>query len=118
MSRTLAKFLSRLALLLFVHATLAFAQSDNGQISGQVTDPQGLAVPDAAVQVINQATLTKRETKTDAAGNYSVLSLPEGRYQVVVTVSGFSTVMSQDISVAGGQSAVFNVQLTVSKESE
>src|SRR5258708_33611259 len=104
MSRTLAKILS-LVLLLLLSATLAFSQSDNGQISGQVTDPQGLAVPDAAVQVINRDTLAKRETKTDSAGHYSVLYLPEGRYQVVIQVPGFSTAMSQDISVTKGQSA-------------
>jgi len=117
MSRTLAKILSP-ALLLLLSPTLTLSQSDNGQISGQVTDPQGLAVPEAAVQVINQVTLVKRETKTDGVGHYSVLYLPESRYQVVVQAPGFSTVVSQDITLTPGQSAVFNVQLTVSKESE
>ncbi len=116
MPRTLPKIVI-LALLLFLSAGLACAQSGNGQISGQVTDPQGLAVPGAAVQVINQVTLAKRETKTDGDGHYSVLSLPEGHHKVVIQAPGFDTVTSQDITVTPGQSAVFNVELTLSIQS-
>ena len=48
MSRTLVKILC-LTIILIVNAPVAFSQSENGQISGQVTDPQGLNVPKAAV---------------------------------------------------------------------
>jgi hypothetical protein len=116
MSRTLPKIVS-LALLVFLNASLALSQSGNGQISGQVTDPQGLAVPGAAVEVINQVTLAKRETQTDGDGHYSVLVLPEGRYKIVIQAQGFDTITSQDITVAPGQSAVFNAELTLSIQS-
>jgi hypothetical protein len=106
------------AVLLFLSAALAFSQTGNGQVSGQVTDPQQLVIPGATVEIVNQDTLVKRETKTDDAGHYSVPLLPAGRYQVVIQATGFSTVVSQDISLAPGQSTLFNVQLVVTNEKE
>jgi hypothetical protein len=64
------------ALLLFLGATSTFSQSDNAQVSGTVSDPQGLAVAGAPVQVINQDTLTKRDTVTDETGHYAISFLP------------------------------------------
>jgi Carboxypeptidase regulatory-like domain len=117
MSRTLVKALC-LAVFLFLSATLAFSQSDSGQISGQVTDPQGLAVSQAKVEIINQDTLAKRETKTDDAGHYSISNLPAGRYQVAVQLQGFSPAVSADTALAAGQSTVVNVQMTVGQINE
>ena len=107
-----------LAVVLFLSVTLAFSQSDDGQISGAVTDPQGLPVTQATVQIINQDTLTKREAKTDEMGRYSFSLLPGGRYQVVVEAQGFSTAISMDIPLAPGQSTAYNVQLTVGQVNE
>jgi hypothetical protein len=107
-----------LAVFLFLGAPLAFSQADSGQISGQVIDPQGLAVTQATVQIVNQDTLAKRETQTDEAGHYSFSFLPGGRYQVVVQAQGFSAAVSADISLAPGQSTAYNVQLTVGQVNE
>jgi hypothetical protein len=117
MSRKLVKTLS-LAVFLFFSATLAFSQSDSGQISGVVTDPQGLPVSQATVQIVNQDTLAKRETQSDEMGHYSASYLPAGRYQVVVQVQGFGAAVSQDISLAAGQSTTYNVQLAVGQVNE
>jgi hypothetical protein len=115
MSPTFVKILSA-AVLLFFSAALVFSQSEKGQISGQVTDPQGLAVSGATVEVVNQDTLSKQETTTDEAGHYVVLSLPGGRYHVVVRAQGFGHFESKDISLAPEQSSVFDVKLTVTQE--
>jgi len=104
------------ALCAFFGAREAFSQSDTGQISGVVTDPQGLAVVAAPVQVINQDTLTNRETTTDEAGKYLVGLLPAGRYQVVVQAAGFAASISEDVTLTSGQQLVLNIQLTVSNE--
>lgn len=117
MTRTPVKILS-LAIFLFLNTALTFSQSDSGQIAGLVSDPQGLAVTQATVQIVNQETLTKRETKTDETGHYTFSFLPGGRYQVVVEAEGFSTAISQDISLAAGQSTTYNVQLTVGQVNE
>jgi hypothetical protein len=115
MSRKLLKLLSAAASLLF-SVTLTFAQSEKGQISGQVTDPQGLAVPKASVEVVNRDTSAKRETQTDESGHYAVPDLPGGRYQVAVQAQGFGAFLSEDITVAPEQSVVFDVKLSVTQE--
>jgi hypothetical protein len=115
MSATFVKMLS-VAVFLFLSATLAFSQSEKGQISGQVTDPQGLAVSGATVEIVNQETLAKRETKTDEAGHYIVSYLPVGRYQVVVQAEGFSTYLGEEVPLGPEQSVVFDVKLTVTQE--
>jgi Carboxypeptidase regulatory-like domain len=115
MSRKLLRILSVAASLLF-GVTLTLAQSEKGQISGQVTDPQGLAVPNATVEIVNRDTSAQRETKSDEAGHYAVSDLPGGRYLVVVQAQGFGAFSSEDITLAPGQSVAFDVKLTVTQE--
>jgi hypothetical protein len=117
MSRTLAKILS-LALALFLSAAVAFSQSEKGQISGQVTDPQGLTVPKATVTIVNRVTSAKKETKTDDAGHYSVSDLPGGRYQVAVQAEGFGPFSSEDITLVPDQLLVVDVKLSVFQQVE
>jgi hypothetical protein len=84
-----------------------------GRFSGVVTDHDGGAIPGASVQVINQETLAKRETKTDGAGAYALASLPAGRYQVIVEADGFSRNASGFFTLAQGQIFVYNVPMSV-----
>jgi hypothetical protein len=108
---------SRLPYLLVLIAVLGglplSGQNTTGRVSGQVIDPDGGVIPGATVQVINQETLVKREAKTDAVGAYSILSLPPGRYQVLVDAEGFSRRSSAVIKLAPGQAVVFNAQMSI-----
>jgi Carboxypeptidase regulatory-like domain len=115
MSRKLVKILS-VAVFIFLRVTPALSQSENGQISGQVTDPQGLAVANVAVEIVNQDTSAKRETKTDEGGHYAIAGLPGGRYKVVVQAQGFTAFSSEDLTLAPQQSLVFDVKLAVTQE--
>ncbi|MEI9978444.1 MAG: carboxypeptidase regulatory-like domain-containing protein [Edaphobacter sp.] len=84
-----------------------------GRFSGTVSDSDGGAIPGASVQIVNQETLVKRDTKTDGAGEYIVPSLPAGRYQIVVDAEGFSRRESAFITLAQGQAFVYNVNMSV-----
>ena len=73
------------------------AQEAKGKIIGTVTDPQGSVLPGARVSVRNTSTLTtqiSREATTDADGNYQVLSLPIGSYEVTIERQGFKKFVS------------------------
>lgn len=105
-----------LAFFFFLCAGLAISQTENGQISGRVTDEQELAVPGVTVEIINQETLVKRQTHTSDAGDYSVPYLPAGRYQIAIQAKGFSTYLSENISLEPGKSLVFNIKLSVAAE--
>jgi hypothetical protein len=97
------------ALFLFL-ATTAFAQ--NARVSGQVTDSQGAAIPNASLQVTNQDTAVTLTAKTDGSGNYTVPYLAAGHYQVIVQAPGFNQSIG-NVALGMGQAFFFNVQLTV-----
>ncbi|MBT9331580.1 TonB-dependent receptor [Paracidobacterium acidisoli] len=111
MLRSLKRLLSATILLTLLASVPAAAQT--GRFSGQVADQGGGVIPGATVQVVNQDTLVKRETKTDATGNYSVVSLPPGRYQVIIDADGFNRISSEAVSLAAEQTFVFNAKMSV-----
>jgi hypothetical protein len=117
MPQILSKILGVVVLLLVGASLLSSQAADTGQISGQITDPQGLAVTGASVQVINQDTLIKRDITADAAGRYLAEHLAPGRYQVVVQAEGFGTSVSETLALAADQAIVFNLQLSLPQAS-
>src|SRR5215203_6407465 len=61
----------------------------SGQLTGNVTDPNGAVVPDATVTATQAETGAKRTIVTNSDGNYTFPNLSIGTYQVVVTKQGF-----------------------------
>jgi hypothetical protein len=96
--------------LIALGGTVGFAQS--GQISGHVTDQQGAAIPDAAVQIVNPDRNFKRDTTTNGQGTYSATYLPAGRYEVNFRKEGFSS-GNRVVQLEPGQALVLDMQLTV-----
>jgi hypothetical protein len=115
MSQTLFRFLSVSALLL-ISVAVAHSQTEKGQISGQVSDPQGLAVPTAKLTLTNLDSSAKLSAEADAVGHYSFAGLPAGRYRLTVSVEGFNTSSSDEINLAAGQALSFDVKLEVIQE--
>lgn len=95
-------------LFLFSFSTIF---SQNGNIKGVVTDAFGLFVPGANVLIesINKGSIS------DENGNYLILGVPEGTYEVVVKYLGFEDVTMQ-IVVTAGQTIVTNFKLSESQE--
>lgn len=88
-------FVFALAICLMAGSSL-FAQS-TASIQGTVTDATGASVPNATVTVHNQATGEERVVKTDAAGFYTVPSLPVGTYRVEVKSPGMQTTVASNL---------------------
>ena len=83
--------MGKLTSLLFI-ATALFAQTA-GQITGEVRDPSGAIVPDAAITATNTATNVARSTVTNKEGIYSFPELAPGLYSVKCESSGFAPVI-------------------------
>ncbi len=83
---------------LFVLATLLFAQTA-GDITGEVRDPSGAVVPEAAVTLTNTATNVSRSSVTNKDGLYSFPELPPGLYAVKVVVPGFAPQIKTSIEL-------------------
>jgi hypothetical protein len=108
---------SRFALAVLLCAgSFSAAQTFQGSIAGSVADASGAAVPAAAVKALNTATGLLRETVSTQAGEFSIPSLPLGRYTVTVTKDGFQTTTYRDVEVA--VSRVTNIAATLAVASQ
>jgi len=86
----------------------------SGSIRGQITDPSGAVVSSASVTVQNMDTDVTRTTASDASGNYLVLALPVGRYEIKVSKSGFQESIRSEIELNVGQEVSVDLRLQLS----
>jgi iron complex outermembrane receptor protein len=102
---------SRLALF-FLVLTAAHAES-GATLSGTVKDPQGRAVPDAALTLVSRSGSAESATTSDSAGAYRFRGLPEGHYLVRAEASGFAPFLADDVRLAGGAAESRDIVLKV-----
>ena len=106
----------RLALVVvccFLITISAIAQSDRGTITGTVSDPAGAVIANAPIQAKNVETAVVYEGATSTTGNYTLVQLPAGSYQVTVTVPGFKKYTRSGLTVQVAQTLRIDVTLEV-----
>jgi len=109
--------------LIFVLAVLlasisVSAQQITGNIRGTVTDPSGALVQAASVTARQIETGLKRTATTDRSGNYLLLELPVGHYQLEVTAGGFQKYLQDGIALNVNETATVPVRLVVGSETQ
>ncbi|MEP7310665.1 MAG: TonB-dependent receptor [Acidobacteriota bacterium] len=82
----------------------AQTQITTAVIEGVVVDASGGVVPGVDVEVRNVDTNLTRTLQTDREGRFAALQLPSGRYKVTFTLSGFATLVQENVEVSVGQS--------------
>lgn len=96
-------WLCRVLVVIAIVAALGLPRASSqvlyGSLVGNVTDPNGAIVPNAAVTSTNQATGVVKTTTTDPTGAYQFINLQPGTYAVKVAVSGFKTYERRDVPV-------------------
>lgn len=102
------------AAALFCAASVAFPQSTAATIAGTVLDEQKSVLPGATVTVRNMETGQIRTTTADATGNYQIVGLPPGRYELTVELSGFSRSIQSDLVLSIAQELTMNATLKLS----
>jgi hypothetical protein len=90
----------------------AFGQV-SASLSGRINDPTGAAVPAAKVTASNIDTGTSRTALTDQSGQYQLLELPIGRYEIRASKVGFAEAMRTGIFLAVGQDSTADLTLRV-----
>jgi len=90
----------------------AHAQA-TGQITGLITDPSGALVPDATVEITNEATGQKRTVSSRDDGFYVAPLVNPGIYQVKSSKSGFGTLTrnGNEVAVNGTTRVDFSLQV-------
>lgn len=94
-------------------ATLAYAQSPNAEVRGQITDPSRALIVGAHVVAVSVDTNLRYEAATNAAGEYYFPNLLPGRYRIEAEKSGFQKVVKPDIVLHVQDSVEINLALTV-----
>jgi hypothetical protein len=93
------------------------AQSGTGIVRGEVTDPSGAAVPNAAVQVTS-GTGQASTAKSGRDGSYEVKGLAPGKYTVKADAKGFQEYQSSEVQVAAGQIQKLDLPLALEVEQQ
>jgi outer membrane receptor protein involved in Fe transport len=117
---TLMRKLRNLAgLLLVIAASLNLvAQQITGSIRGTVQDPSGAIVQAASVTAKQVETGLARTVAVDHQGNYLLIELPIGHYQIEVQAQGFQTYVQEGISLDVNETATVSVHLRVGSEKQ
>jgi hypothetical protein len=97
---------------------LAWSQQVTAAITGQITDPSGAPVADAAVVAKDAARGTLLTTETNAGGFYNLPRVPVGEYTIRVEAKGFQIAMHPAFQLDLNQSARIDIQLRVGQVSE
>jgi len=76
---------------------LAFAQADQGTITGVVKDSAGAVIQNAQVTLTNTDTGLVLQVKSDGSGVYVFSPVKIGNYEVSATAPGFQTTTQQHV---------------------
>jgi hypothetical protein len=128
--RCVLKYLSVFILAILIPGALialaapAVAQSQaqssttTGTMRGQVTDPSGAVVPNAIISILISGEQVSggqtHSATTNRSGGYEIGNLAPGKYTVTANAQGFAVFVQNDVAVAAGQVAQFNIALDIS----
>ncbi len=112
------KTVAKLLFLVFFACASAFSQQITGNIRGTVSDPSGAVVQQAKVSVRNADTGLARTELSDSAGNFIILELPVGNYELEVQAKGFQKYIQSGITLNVNETASIPVRLAVGSSGE
>jgi hypothetical protein len=99
-------------LVAFVNTQPACAQATSGTIQGRVTDASGAVIPGAIVSVRDEDKGVTFTGRSGGAGEYSVLNVSPGVYEVTVSHPGFADSVAAHTTVVIDQKLVLNFRLS------
>jgi Carboxypeptidase regulatory-like domain len=105
--------------LAFWFATSAWAQlASQTALVGTVTDSEGLAIPRAPVVAVNLGTNDTYEAITNDQGYYHIQFVRPGRYEISLTMTGFTPSKTTGVEVATNQVVRTDIKLQVGNLAE
>ena len=106
------RFLTLALVVCFCASGLMFAQlTSTGRINGRVVDQQGGALPGVNVEAKSPKLVGTAATVTDADGNYRLMALPSGTYEITYSLPGFKTLIRKGLVLELSQTLSMNVTL-------
>jgi hypothetical protein len=103
-----------IATTLFFSTPAALLAQTNSAIAGVVKDTSGAVLPGVTVEASSPALIEKsRSVVTDGEGQYKIVNLRPGAYTVTFSLSGFSTVKRDGVSLTASFTANINAEMRV-----
>jgi carboxypeptidase family protein/TonB-dependent receptor-like protein len=110
----------RLPVSVILSALLAFlfipshASAQNAEIAGVVRDASGAVLPGVSIEASSPALIERsRIVYTDSQGQYRVIALNPGEYKVTFSLTGFKTVVREQIVLTAAFTANVDASLEV-----
>ncbi|MGB0122074.1 MAG: carboxypeptidase-like regulatory domain-containing protein, partial [Silvibacterium sp.] len=94
------------------------ASAQSTVLRGEITDPSGAVIPGATISLTTTDGHTIATATSDASGAFSVSNLAPGTYIVLANAKGFAPSASRAITLAAGQSRLFNISLRIAVEKQ
>jgi hypothetical protein len=110
----------RAVALVFVSLALWPASvAAQASIAGTVKDTSGAVLPGVTVEAASPALIEKtRSVVTDSTGQYRIVDLRPGTYEVTFTLPGFATVKREGVELTGSFTATINAEMKVGAVAE
>lgn len=105
--------ISGIACVMLVGSAVAGAQSQNGSISGVITDASGAVVANATVTLTGASNGVVRTTETSSSGGYTIQGVAPQDYKLSVVAPGFSATSTDTFTVSVGSANTINAKLSV-----
>jgi Carboxypeptidase regulatory-like domain len=108
----------RLWVVSLLSVSVISAQEFRATLRGTVFDPNQAVVPGAEVTLVNVETSVKRQTVSNADGNYVFEFILPGTYSVTTEAKGFKTDDHANIQINVGETVRVDVHLVLGQSSE
>jgi len=96
----------------------AAGPSSLAQLFGVIHDPAGLPVPKAKITALEQSTAAHFEASSDEHGDYHLIGLPAGHYDVTIAKQGFRPYKQTGITLRIGDQTRLDIKLQLGQASE
>jgi hypothetical protein len=107
-----------LAALLMLCASAAFSQGDRGTVTGLVADSSGSAITGAEITIVNAVNNLTMKTVSNESGNYRLIGVPIGVYELNVTSPGFQGYRRTEVQIQTNQTTNIDIQLSIGAVTE
>ena len=104
--------------LVAAHGTPAFAQLEQGRLTGTVADAQGAVLPGVTVTATSPSLIGTQVVVTEEDGKFLFPALPSGTYTLSFELKGFRQVKRENIVLTLGRTLTVDMQLEVAAVQE
>src|SRR5579871_4301783 len=95
--------MTRLLLAAMTMVGLAIGQANQASIIGIVSDPHARLVQNAPISAVNVETGQTYGVESNDKGQYRLTGLPEGTYEVSLTIRGFEEIHIKDVKAGAAK---------------